>query len=72
MCAQATTIKVSRGTLAKLDALKKELGAASYDEVIKTLIREYRRRLIEESFGIDRGKVSPFTEEDRGEDRWNG
>ncbi len=45
------------------------MGAKSLDEVIRRLLREYRRSILDRYYGIDRGKVKPFTEEDRLEDR---
>lgn len=64
-----TTIKVSRKTLQMLDELKRKLNANSYEDVISKLILEYRRRLVESYFGVDKGRVEAFSEEDRGEDR---
>ena len=64
-----TTIKVSRRTIRLLDELKEKLNASSYEDVILRLIIEYRRRIVEEYFGIDRDKIGVFSEEDRGEDR---
>ncbi len=40
----------------------------SYDEVIEWLLRE-KAEVPKDMFGIDRGKISKFTEEDRLEDR---
>ena len=45
-----------------------KLGAHSYDEVIQVLLKEYRR-LIDQYFGVDKSRISSFTEEDRLEDR---
>jgi len=66
---KATTIKVSRETLEMLRTCKRRLGARSYDEVIQVLLREFRRSLVERYFGVDRGRVGEFREEDRLEDR---
>ena len=52
-----------------LDDLKEKLNAGSYEDVILRLIIEYRRRVVEEYFGIDRSRITGFSEEDRGEDR---
>ena len=65
----ATTVKVSRGTLTELENLRHMLGARSLDEAIQALIRKHRMDVIEEALGVDKGRISPFTEEDRGEDR---
>jgi predicted CopG family antitoxin len=64
-----STIKVSRSTLEELEALREALKAKSVEEVIRRFLKERRQRILEEVFGLDRGRVKPFTEEDRGEDR---
>ncbi|MEM2087759.1 MAG: ribbon-helix-helix protein, CopG family [Thermoproteota archaeon] len=64
-----STIKVSRSTLEELEALREALKAKSVEEVIRRFLMERRRRMLEEVFGIDKGRIKPFTEEDRGEDR---
>lgn len=64
-----TTIKVSMRVLAELENLKNKLKLSSLEDVIVTLLRERRRWLVEEAFGIDKGKVSGFTKADRLEDR---
>jgi len=70
---QSTTIRVSRKVLEMLSSSKDSVGARSYDEAILMLLREYRRDIIEKYFGVDRGRIKEFTEEDRIEDReiWN-
>jgi len=52
---ETTTIKVSRRTLEMLRFYRERLGAHSYDEVIQVLLKEYRRRLIDQYFGVDKG-----------------
>lgn len=69
MASSYTTIKVSKKVLKQLDDLKKKMGSKTYEETILKLIQEYRRRIVEEYFGIDRGRITSFSEEDRGEDR---
>jgi len=64
-----STIKVSRSTLAELEALREAMKAKSVEEVIKRFLAERRRRILEEVFGVDKERLRPFTEEDRGEDR---
>jgi predicted CopG family antitoxin len=64
-----STIKVSRSTLEELEALREAWKAKSVEEVIRRFLKERRQRILEEIFGLDRGRVKPFTEEDRGEDR---
>ncbi|MCP8308554.1 MAG: VapB-type antitoxin [archaeon] len=65
----STTVKISRNTLIELEKLKEELKTRSLDEAIKMLIKRYRSQILNEAFGVDRGRVRPFTEEDRGEER---
>ena len=62
-------MKVSRSTLSELERLRDEFDAKSIDETVRTLIRERRRRLLAGVFGFDKGRVTAFTERDRGEDR---
>ncbi|MEM2122154.1 MAG: VapB-type antitoxin [Candidatus Bathyarchaeia archaeon] len=64
-----STIKVSRSTLAELEAIREAMKAKSLEDVIRGLLIERRRRVLEEVYGVDKGRVKPFTEEDRGEDR---
>lgn len=64
-----TTIKVSNSTLKELEALREKMKARSIEDVIKKFLLERRQKILEEVFGIDRGKIKPFTESDRGEDR---
>ncbi len=62
------TIQVKDETYHALEKIKKKWGARSFDEVIeKLLLKELG--LPEDMFGIDRGKVTSFTEKDRMEDR---
>ncbi len=64
-----TTIKISRTTLETLKKFKERLGIRSYDEAIQMLLKEYRAKLLEKYFGIDKGRITSFSEEDRVEDR---
>ncbi|MEM3697399.1 MAG: VapB-type antitoxin [Candidatus Bathyarchaeia archaeon] len=64
---EATTIRVSKSTLKMLERLRRKLGAQTLDETIKLFIAQQRRQRLSEVFGIDKGKIKPFTEEDRGE-----
>jgi len=63
-----TTIQVKRKNLKLLEMLKKSMGAKSYDEVIERLVTE-KAGLPADMFGVDKGRISKFTEEDRLEDR---
>ncbi len=65
----STTVKVSKGTVRKLAFLQHKLRKESLDATILALLARHRKELIEEAFGCDRGKLRPFSEEDRGEDR---
>jgi len=66
---ESTTVKVSKDTAKKLAVLQHRLRKATLDATIQTLVARHRKDLIEESFGADRGRLSPFSEGDRGEDR---
>jgi len=66
---EATTVRVSRSTLEMLERLRGKLGAGSLDETIQVLVMRQRRVMIDGAFGLDRGRIKPFAEEDRGEDR---
>lgn len=64
-----TTIRVSKKTAEELETIRENLKAESLDEAIQSLIKKQRKAFLEQSYGIDRGRVKPFTEADRGEDR---
>jgi len=64
-----TTIRISRSTLEMLDDLKRRRKARNYDELIRKLIRDLKERELKLHFGVDRDKLSEFTEEDRGDAR---
>lgn len=64
----ATTIEIKRETQRLLERLKREFNARSYDEAIRKVLKE-RLGIIDSMFGVDKGKVSRFEEEDRMEDR---
>jgi predicted RNA binding protein with dsRBD fold (UPF0201 family) len=63
------TVKISRETLTHLERLREEMNAKSIDETVRTLIKSHRRRILTGVFGVDKGRIKPFREEDRGEDR---
>ena len=46
-----------------------EIGAKSIDEAIDFLLKEYKRLVLEKSFSVDKGRIKPFQEEERLEDR---
>lgn len=60
----STTIQVQEKTLRFLKLEKKRLKASTYDEVIRYLAVK-KRPAAHEMFGIDRGRMKPFSEEDR-------
>ena len=66
---ETTTIRVSKGTLKMLKKLRQKLQAKTLDEAIRLFITWQRIQKLEETFGVDKGKIRPFSEEDRGEDR---
>jgi len=63
-----TTIQVKRKNLRLLEVLKRRMKARSYDEVIEKILAE-KTDIPNDMFGVDKGRVSKFTEEDRLEDR---
>lgn len=58
-----TTIQVQEKTLRFLKLQKKRLKAETYDEVIRYLA-ERKQTSREAMFGIDQGRIHPFSEED--------
>lgn len=66
---QKVTIKVSESTLKILKKLKEENNFSSIDDTIQYLIKMYRKEKLKTVFGIDKGKITPFTRDDRIEDR---
>ncbi|MEM2999730.1 MAG: VapB-type antitoxin [Candidatus Bathyarchaeia archaeon] len=64
-----TTIRVSKETAEALEHLKEKLNAESLDETIRLLVKKQRKNILEKAFSVDRNKIKPFSEEDRGEDR---
>jgi len=61
----STTIRVSKWLVEVLEEEKKLMGARSLEEVIINLLKEKRKKLADRFFGVDKGKISGFTEEDR-------
>jgi hypothetical protein len=66
---ETTTIRVSKKTAQALENIRENINAESLDEAIQSLIKKQRKIILEKTFGIDRKKIKPFSEEDRGEDR---
>ena len=63
------TIKVKETTLEMLKRLKEENNFSSIDDTITYLIKLYREEKLRRMFGVDKGKITPFTRDDRIEDR---
>ena len=66
---ETTTIRVSKKTAEALENIRENLKAESLDEAIQSLIKKQRKAFLEQTFGIDKDRVTPFTEEDRLENR---
>jgi predicted CopG family antitoxin len=64
-----STIKVSHSTLKELENLRASIKARSVEEVIRKFLAERRAKILEDTFGADKGRIKPFIEEDRLEDR---
>ena len=64
------TIKVRDVTFEMLRKLKEERGFNSMDETITYLLKVHRSARLKETFGVDRGRITSFTREDRAEDRF--
>jgi len=60
----STTVLVRKSTLKLLEKAKKILGKKSYDEVIRFAL-EKLFDVPDDMFGVDKGKISGFKEEDR-------
>lgn len=59
-----TSIQINKETLEKLKRLKEAKNLSTYEEVINSLINE-ANDLPETMFGIDKGKLTKYQEEDR-------
>ncbi|MGB9631203.1 MAG: antitoxin VapB family protein [Candidatus Methanodesulfokora sp.] len=64
----AKTIQVRDETYRALVKLKERMRAESFDEVVAKLAFK-ELGIPEDLFGADRGKIKPFSSEDRMEDR---
>ena len=62
------SIQVKESTYRLLERLKGRMGARSFNEVIEKLALK-ELGIDRDMFGIDKGRIKPFTEEDRMEDR---
>ncbi|ACP37416.1 hypothetical protein [Saccharolobus islandicus] len=66
---EKVTIKVSENILNMLKKLKEENNFSSMDETIAYLIKLYREEKLRRVFGIDKGRITPFSKDDRIEAR---
>jgi len=66
---ETTTVRVSKSTLKMLERLRQKLHTQTLDETIRLFVAQQRKGRLEETFGVDKGKIKAFSEEDRGEDR---
>ena len=66
---ETTTIRVSKKTAETLERLREKIGVESLDEAIQSLVKRQRKAILEKTFGADHGRIKPFTEADRSEDR---
>ena len=66
---ESTTVRVSRSTLGMSKRLRDKLEVGSLAEAIQVLVMRQRGTMIDEAFGLDKWRVKPFAEEDRGKDR---
>jgi len=60
----SSTVLVKKDTLRLLEKAKKLLKAKSYDEVIRIALNKIFE-IPDDMFGIDKNKISEFSEEDR-------
>ena len=60
----STTVLVKKETLKLLEKAKKVFGMRTYDEVIRFAV-EKLFGVPDDMFGVDKGKISEFKEEDR-------
>ncbi|MGI0132132.1 MAG: hypothetical protein ACREDK_03420 [Thermoplasmata archaeon] len=65
MSTSATTVRVSRDTLAELERFQRALRTTTADETIREVLKLQRNVLIQRLSGSMRGKLTRFTEADR-------
>ena len=65
MATADTSIRVSRGTLAEIVRFQRAIGAKSADDALQSLIRMKRNEILAAVYGIARGRLRRFREEDR-------
>lgn len=65
MDSPATSVRVSRDTLAELERFQRALRTHSADETIREVLKLQRTAVIDRLAGSLRGRVTRFTEADR-------
>lgn len=68
MSALTTTVRVSPEAVRELERFRGALRTRTADETIRALMRMRSRELLRLTRGIDRARLIPFREDDRGED----
>lgn len=68
MSAATTTVRVSVETVRELERFRGALHTRTADETIRALMRVKSREMLRKTRGVDRARLTPFREEDRGED----
>lgn len=68
MSAATTTVRVSPETVRELERFRGAFHTRTADETIRALMHVRSREMLRLTRGIDRGRLTAFREEDRGED----
>ena len=61
--------EIDEEVVTELEKLRENMGVKRVRDVVALLLKESRRHLLNEAFGIDAKRVKSFSENDRGEDR---
>jgi len=67
-CVLSETIKVKKSIYDILVRIAKEQGVSVPEKVLEEMILE-KAGIPKDMFGVDKGRIKPYTEEDRMEDR---
>jgi len=62
-------LEIDEKVVKELEKLRENMGVKNVSDVVASLLKEGRRHLLNEVFGIDAKRVKSFSENDRGEDR---
>lgn len=65
MTTGGTTVRVSKDTLEELERFQQALATSSMDQTIREILKLQRAAVISRMGGSMKGKLSPFSEEDR-------